>query len=131
MAASNKPSGVTVGRLDGSNGTAVVAGDFALGAGWGNTASIAVTSGSTDQRGEVTVTSAGTGQSQATATVTLTFTDGAYASAPFAVVCRGGGTATETDGVTAVATTTTTLVWNASILPVDSETTKFSYIVVQ
>lgn len=80
-----------VRRLQAKQGTALVAGDFALSAGWGTTATVSnVTSGSRDTRGEITVTSAGTGQA-ANPTITLTFKNGAFAAAPFALVARNGG----------------------------------------
>lgn len=58
-------SGLAIG------GTPVVAGDFALSAGFGSTASVAVAAGSTDRKGRITITSSGTGQG-ANPTCTLT-----------------------------------------------------------
>lgn len=120
------------GRLDGSlKGAAPVAANFALGAGWGTTASVAVAAGSTDQRGRITVTSAGTGQAQATATVTFTFADGAYVAAPFALVELTDNTNAVTEAQpTAKATTTTTLAWTHAVLPVATKTYTFTYGVI-
>lgn len=120
------------GRLDGSNASPVAAANFVLGAGWGNTpATIVVAAGSTDQRGSVLITSKGTGQAQATATVILTFADGAYEKTPFAIVML-------TDNSNAITTaqpqgqviSTTALQWAASVLPVDTKTYTFTYLVI-
>jgi hypothetical protein len=120
------------GRLDGSVGAAVAAGDFALGAGWGNSASVsAVASGSNDQRGIITITSAGTGQAQATATVLLTFKDGAYAGTPFAKVQLIDNSNAITEAQPQGQTISTTqLGWTHSVLPVASKTYKFFYEVI-
>jgi hypothetical protein len=77
-------------RIAASLGIPLGASDFALSAGFGSTASIAVSAGSTTTRGEATITSAGTGQA-ANPTATLTFPGGAYEAAPFAVATRAGG----------------------------------------
>lgn len=120
------------GRLDGSIGSAIVAGDIALGVGWGTTASVSVAAGSNDQRGEFTVTSAGTGQAQATATVALTFKDGAYAATPFAMVqlAESSNAVNEAQPQIVVATTTT-LSFKHSVLPVATKTYRYLYHVVQ
>jgi hypothetical protein len=76
----------TSGRIGAQIGTALAAGDVALGAGWGTTATKAITAGSNDQAGQIVVTSSGASQAQATATVTITFADGAYASTPRTVI---------------------------------------------
>lgn len=119
------------GRLDGSLATAVVAADFALGAGWGTTATISVQAGANDQRGIVTVTSSGTGQAQATATVTHAFKDGAYAARPIALVNLQDNTQAVGDGQpTDVDASTTSLTWTHSVLPVDTKTYTFAYVVI-
>jgi len=69
-----------------SEGTAIVAGDFALSAGWGDTASVA-SAGGTDAQGFVEVQANGSGIA-ADPTITLTFTDGAWGSAPVAILQR-------------------------------------------
>ncbi len=66
-------------------GTTLVAGDFALSAGWGTTATVSAVSG-TDQRFRITVTSAGTGQG-ANPTITFTFQDGTWTNTPI-VLCQ-------------------------------------------
>ena len=63
-------------------GTNVVAGDFALSAGWGSTAALAVSfSGSTDSRGAVQITCGGSGLA-ANPTMVFTFHDGTWSIAP-------------------------------------------------
>ena len=118
------------GRLDGSlQKTTVAASDFALGAGWGSTASAAVTSGSTDQRGQIVVTSGGTGQSQATATVVFTYADGAFASAPFCI-CTVTSTSAIDEGHLTWSSTTTALTLTYSVLPVDTKEYTITYAVI-
>lgn len=121
------------GRLDGANcNTTVAAADFAIGAGWGNTATVsAVGAGSNDQRGTVTISTNGSGFAQATATVTLTFKDGAYASAPFALVQITANTNAVAEAQpTSVTPGTTTLAWTHSVLPVTGKTYTFTYVVI-
>lgn len=119
------------GRIDGSIGNPVVAGDFTLGTGWGTTASIAVAAGSTDQRGECTITSAGTGQAQATADVTRVYKDGGFAGTPFARVqlIDNSNAVTEAQPVNQSATTTQHA-WRHAVLPVATKTYKFSWLVI-
>ena len=132
MAQKQGNSSASEGRLGGQIGTLPVAGGFALGAGWGTTASLAVTAGSTDQRGSCTITSAGTGQAQATATVVATFIDGSYAATPGCAIVH---LTANTNGITEAqpmgqAVTTTTLSWTHSVLPVATKTYTFSWIVI-
>jgi len=63
-----------------ATGTAVVSGDFALGAGWGDTASIASVAG-TDTWFEVNITSNGASIA-ANPTVAFTYKDGAFSQQP-------------------------------------------------
>ena len=76
----------TAGDFDGrrmlmNNGTVLVAGDFALGAGWGSTASIAFGGASAyDTHGYFAVTAGGAGIA-ANPNVVLTFKDGAFPQA--------------------------------------------------
>lgn len=120
------------GRLDGSLATSLVAGNVALGVGWGDGALVlAIVAGSNAQRGSLTVTSVGSNQAQATATVTITFPEGAYASLPFALVNLQDNTQAVTDGQpTDVACTTTALSWTHSVLPVATKTYTFNWVVV-
>ena len=101
-------------------GTALVAGDFALSAGWGNTASVGSLRG-TDQFHELTITSAGTGQG-ASPTLTLTYKDGTWSTAPVVRVNRQefASQATVTFGVTTQSATQYVLTFNGT--PVAAET---------
>ena len=110
------------GRLDGSlQKTAVSATThIAIGAGWGTTATKALVTPSSDQRGGITITSAGTGQSQATATVVLTFADTAWASAPYCMATVTSTSAIDEGHVVCTATTTA-LTMTFSVLPVDTK----------
>jgi hypothetical protein len=120
------PSTTAGGVLNGKIGTAVATGDFALGVGWGSTASAAVRSGSTQQRGVLTITSGGTGQAQATATVVFTFPDGACTSAPFFYV-QVTSTSAIDEGHVVVVDTTTTSTWTFSVLPVTAKVYTLRY----
>jgi len=115
-------------------GRDLVAADVTLGAGFGTTATKVIAPGSNRSRGSVIVTSAGTGQAQATADIVITFPEGAFDSAPAAVVARGGinggGTAVVTVFPKVKAITVTALTINGNTLPVAAETTEFSYVVV-
>ncbi len=118
------------GRIDGSNGSAAVAADFVLGAGWGSAATHTVTAGSTAQCGQIVITASTTTPAQATSTVTFTFPDGAYAAAPFALVNLQTSTQAVNDAQpTGVVTTTTTLVWKSGVLPVDTKVYTYNYII--
>lgn len=109
-------------------GIAVVAADFALGAGFGSTASVAVAAGSDDRRGQIAVTAAGSGFAQATATVTLTFKRGGYAAVPFAQVTVVSDTSAA--GETAYAqATATTLVITHQVLPVTAKVYTYTYFI--
>lgn len=114
------------GRLDGSlQRTASAVGDFVLGAGWGTTPVVALTAGSTDQRGTLTITADAT-PAQATATVVHTFADGAYESAPFPQMTVTNDASIDT-GHVVVTTTTTAATWTYSVLPVDTNIYIFHY----
>ena len=114
------------GRIT-KTGTALIAGDFALSAGWGTTASVGTIVGN-DQRCSFIVTSTGTGQA-ANPTITLTFTDGAWPVAPIAVACRTTGSQI-TVQPTVTSTSTTTLVLTFQGTPVAAETFGFSVILM-
>ena len=109
---------------------ALVAGDVALGVGWGDgTLVLSIASGSNDQRGALTVTSVGSNQDVATATVTVTFAQ-PYEAAPFVLVARGGGTAGPTEKFFVVSTATTGFVIAKTIIPTVSETCQAYYQVL-
>jgi hypothetical protein len=83
-------TGVTaVKRIRATQGTSIVAGDFAISGGWGTTASVGSVLG-TDAAFSAVVTSAGTGQS-AGPTVTLTFHDGTWTNSPLCAPSMGPG----------------------------------------
>lgn len=115
-------------RLVANAGTAIVAGDFTLSAGFGTTRSIsAVTSGTRDMRGQFQVTSAGAGQA-ANPTITLTFKDGTFPAAPFAMVLRNGGSQPTVQ--TTWSTTATTLVITFVGTPVAAEVYGYNFMVM-
>lgn len=125
-------SNAGTGRIGAQIGTAAVAAAFALGAGWGSTASVVVTAGSNDQAGIITVTAAGAGLAQATANVTFTFTDGAYAGIPRSAIITlmSSSNAVNESQPTQGAVSATVLSWRHSVLPVAAATYKFSYLVI-
>lgn len=110
FAGTNAFAAIDTKRISSTRGTAHATNgsDYALSAGWGNTATAAVAVGSNDSRFQIGVTAAGTGQG-ANPTITLTFKDGAWPAAPFALVCRVSG-GNQLAVPVHVTTTTTTLV---------------------
>lgn len=108
----------TAGRFF-SDGTALVAGDFALSAGWGTTASVGTITGN-DQWFQATITSAGTGQG-ANPTATLTFKDGTWTNAPIAI-CQRADRTNQAGAHFTWTTTATTLVLTFGGTPVATET---------
>lgn len=72
-------SDVQMRRFLPKQGTALVAGDFALSAGFGASGSVSITIPSYDTAGCVTISAAGAGTG-ANPTITLTFKDGGYAA---------------------------------------------------
>jgi len=116
-------------RLGGNGcGTAVVAADFTPSAGFGATASVSVATGSTDMRGEITITAAGAGTG-ANPTCAFVFKDGAYEAAPFVVVCATGGSQpTVPWTVTSRATTGFTVTFNGTASA--AETYKLAWHVI-
>jgi hypothetical protein len=95
-------------RLTARKGSVVVAGDFALSAGWGaSAAAVMLNSTSRDQGGQVSIQANGT--TTANPTVTLTFHDGTWGNAP-AVQAVRGDTHTPTTAYWAVSTVTATTV---------------------
>jgi hypothetical protein len=121
-------------KLDASQaGRALVAGDVALGAGFGTSPILTIEGGSNDSRGAITVTAQATA-AQATATVTVTFAR-AKDHAPFVVVSRYTADEAEPDTVTkgwnVVSTSVTGFVVVANTIPVDDDDIGFSYVVVE
>jgi hypothetical protein len=107
-----------LGRLKISAGTALVAGDFALSSGWGNTATVTAVLGY-DNAWEILVTCQGTGIASSP-TITLTFHDGTWTLSPIAISKMVGGTGAFSDLTDA--TTATTLVMTYNGLPVSGLT---------
>ena len=100
-------------RVQHDLGTALGAGDFALSANWGTTASVSSISG-TDSRFAITILPTGTGQGT-NPTITLTYKDGAWPNAPFPQI-SDDGSVDGTGGYFSPAfeltsRTTTTAVW--------------------
>lgn len=121
------------GRLDGSLGSAVAAANVVIGAGWGGTATAAIRSGSTDQRGVITITASATTPAQATATVALTFADGAYASTPpyySITLLHSDNAVAEPNSFQVTACSTTALTWTYGTLPVATKVYAFAYAVI-
>lgn len=115
------------GRVDGSIGTAAVAADFVLGAGWGSS-TFAVTAGSNAQRGEITITAVtGGGLAQATATCIFTFPDGAFASAPWLIPFTTNTNSIDTGRWAVTTTTTTAVTFTFSVLPVNAAVYKLRW----
>lgn len=107
-------------------GTALVAGDFALSAGWGATASVGSISGD-DSHATFTVTASGAGIA-ANPTIVLTFKDGTWTNAPW-VDPRVVRTSDRADlptpvEVTTVTATAVTLTWVGT--PTDTRTYTFT-----
>lgn len=117
-------------RMDGSGSPAVVAGDWTLGVGWGDGAvTKTVATSSTEQRGQLVITSVGANQAQATATAVLTFPGGARPAAPVtAIVTTTNNNSIDTGHVTWSATTTA-LTLTFSVLPVDTKIYKFNWFI--
>lgn len=110
--------------------TALVAGDFALGAGWG-ASTVAVTAGSNDHFGSIVITAAtGGGLAQATATVTMTFKS-AFSVAPAGVLVTGtnDNSAATHLAVTGGTATTTAATWTSSTIPVDTKLYRFTWFI--
>jgi len=119
------------GRVNADTASRVLtAADVAIGAGWGGTATKAVTTGSNDQRGEVVVTASATTPAQATATVTITFAQ-AYGQTPFAVVVQSANDEAATvQAPRDIVVTKTTLSFTASVIPVATKIYKYAYQVL-
>jgi hypothetical protein len=82
-----------VKRLKANQGTALAAGDFALSAGWGATATVAVGASDRDQNFQVTITAQGGGYG-ANPTVAFTFKDLTFTTLPNVVCNRNDALAT-------------------------------------
>jgi hypothetical protein len=111
-----------------TGGTPLVAASVVPSAGFGSTASVIVTAGSTDSRGRFSITCSGTGQG-ANPTCVLTFADGAWDAVPFAHFSRADAVATA--GLVRVTTrTATALTFTFIGTPVANDVYIFDYFVV-
>jgi F420-0:gamma-glutamyl ligase len=119
------------GRLAGDSASrALVAGDVAIGVGWGGTASVAVTAGSNDQRGEIVITASATTPAQATSTVVITFAQ-PFQEVPFGVVIQSANDEAATvQAARDVVATKTTLAFKSSVVPVAAKIYKYVYQVL-
>lgn len=110
-----------------ATGTALVAGDVAISAGWGNTAVKTVQSG-TDQAGWITVLCQGTGI-VASPTITLTFHDGTWTSLPFPIAIRDDVVAPAANwNISAL--TATAVTWTFGGTPVSGSTYSMRFIMM-
>ena len=116
------------GQVTATGQTALGAGDVAIGAGWGTTATKAITTGANDVAGQVVVTAAGGTYAQATATVTITFKS-AYAATPRAVIVSCVNAVAIDTGHVSYAVTTTSLVLTYKVTPAAGAYT-FDYLVI-
>lgn len=113
-------------RLSSSQGTALVAGDFALSAGWGSGAAVSAVTG-TDQGFDLTVT-AGTSPT-ANPTVTLTFKDGTWTNTPILLIQQRGGTGAQPTAINYTPSATAPVItWMGT--PVNTNTYIFSVLVI-
>jgi hypothetical protein len=123
--------GRNFGRINGSSGTAITSSNVALGVGWGDGAVVlAIRTGSNDQAGQFTITSVGSNQAQATATVALTFADGAYSTAPRAVLLSTSNDNALDTGHWKYTCTTTVLTLTHLVLPVATKIYVVDYLVI-
>ncbi len=97
-----------------ASGTSHVAGDYALHANWGTTATVSsVDANSKDSSFRFTVTSSGAAQG-ANPTVVLTFKDGTWTTVPICGIQQQGGTGARADVDVSTTATTATLTWLAT-----------------
>lgn len=103
-----------------SNGSVLIAGDFALSGGWGTTATVSsINNNASDAAGDVTISSSGTGQGS-NPTVVLTFHDGTWTNAPICVAARADLTSPLPNSAPFVRTalSATTITWTFEGTPV-------------
>lgn len=115
-------------RIRPNQGTAHVAGDWALSAGWGTTATASVASGCNDTCGLLSISSSGTGQA-ANPTVTLTAKDGAFGGGIRGVAVRAdtASPAPETAVWCSTSASGTQIVWTFRGTPVAGSTYTLMY----
>ena len=118
------------GRLTATGSTDLVAGQVSLGAGWGGAPDLAITAGSNDQAGRLTITAAVTTPAEATATVALTYTDLAYPAAPVTLTNVYSDSAITDTGHIKSTSTTTVLTIKFDVLPVATKIYVIDYVVI-
>jgi len=123
------PGTLAATTINGSHGTATVAGDIVVGAGFGTTPVLALTR-CNDRRGLIQVTCDATA-AQATATLVYTFSDGAYSAAPAPIVNVYSDSAITDSGSVRAVATTTALTITLDVLPVDTKIYNFTYLLVE
>jgi hypothetical protein len=116
----------SIKRLFLNTGTALAAGNFALSAGWGNTAAVSGVLGF-DPCWEILITANGTGISSSP-TIVLTFADGTWTNSPIAISKMVGGTGQFADVSDALTATTWTMTYNG--LPVAGSTYRLRGLVI-
>lgn len=109
-----------------AGGTTLVSGDFAIGSGWGSTASLSAIIG-TDQAFNLTITTGGSGIT-ASPTLILTFHNGTWTNSPIALCQQIGGSDIISDVNITTTATTLTIIWDGT--PVSSKTYIFSAILM-
>lgn len=119
------------GQITATGNKALVAGNVALGAGWGADATVELTSGANDVAGQLVVSAlvGGGAMAQATATVTITFAT-PYSAAPRAVLISTTNTNSLDTGHATYTVSTTSLVITFSLLPVTAKAYTFNYAVI-
>lgn len=117
------------GQITAVGQTALAAGNFALGAGWG-AGTLAIGTGANDVAGNFTITAVtGGGLAQATATIVITYAT-PYATAPRAVIVTVTDDSAIDEGHCTWSSTTTALTLTFSVLPVNTKLYKFTYLAV-
>lgn len=116
-----------------ATGTALVAGDFALGTGWGSTATVFVAAGSNDAAGSITVSCSGAGIA-ANPRIIMTFKNGSFGSnAPVQIVTHSDNTESGSAGPlypVIVKPSTTAPQWFLQGTPVTAKDYTFTWITV-
>lgn len=109
--------------------TAIVAGDIALGAGWGSS-TVAIRAGSCDQAGQITITAVtGGGLAQATATIAITFKE-AFPNIPAcAIITTSNSNGITTGMPVAYTLTASVLTMTYSVAPVNAATYVINWLI--
>jgi hypothetical protein len=117
-------------RINLNVNTDIASTDFALSAGWGDTAAKVLTAGSHDTAGRIGAQAGGSGIA-ADPTITLTFKDGAFGVAPRCVVSRGDAVAPAGGYWTLSSTATTAITFKFVGTPVSGSSYTLDYLVFE